>query len=136
MADLAQTPANVRAGSGAVTELAVAGEIFTAGCPVYQDSTSGKWYRADANDAAAYNASGIALTGAVADGNFVVQTKGQCVIGATTAAGIIYIASANPGKIAPAADLAAGWYPAIIGVGLNTTGTVDLFLRSGSVPRI
>lgn len=134
MADLSQTPANVRAGTGAVTELATAGEAFDAGTPVYFKSTDGKYYKADANDANAYNVAGIALTGSsAANGLFVLQTAGVCCLGATISLGLIYVVSATVGKIAPSGDLTSGWYPAIIGVGLTTGGNVQLICKSGTV---
>jgi len=133
MADLSQTPANVRAGSGAVTTLATAGEAFDAGMPLYLNSNDGRWYKADADDSSKYNATGYALTGsdAAAD-SFVVQTGGQCNVGATTVQGQIYVVSSTAGKIAPSSDMTTNWYPAIVGAALNTGGDLQLILKSGT----
>jgi len=133
MADLSQTPANVRAGTGAVTELVQAGEAFSAGSPLYFKSSDGYYYKADADDADKYDVAGVALTGADAAGDrFVIQTDGQWDCGANTTQGEIYIVSDTAGAIAPCGDLAATWYPAIVGVALNATGLIDLILQSGS----
>ena len=133
MADLTQTPANVKTNSDAVTSLVQAGEAgITAGMPVYQKSSDGKYYRADANDANAYQAKGVALTGAGLDEYFVVQTSGQMNLGATTVVGEIYIVSANVGKIAPTSDIATGWYPVIVGMASDTAGNITLGIAYGT----
>jgi hypothetical protein len=129
MADLTQTPANVRSGTGARIQTATAGEAIAAGDALYQSSD--KWYKCDANDANKIAISGMAVVGASADGDsFVVQTGGKFNIGATTAKGLIYIVSATQG-IAPHTDLASGWYPIIVGVADDTSGTLTLVLKNG-----
>ena len=134
MADLSQTPANVKSGTSAITQVVQAGEAVSAGMPVYLKSTDGKYYKTDANDSAKYDVKGVALCGAGVDGYFVIQIGGQMNLGATTAAGLIYIVSATAGAIAPHTDLAAGWYPGVVGVGLDATGTILLICKSGSAP--
>lgn len=132
MADVSQTPANVRAGTGAVVSHVQAGEAFSAGQPVYLSSTDGKYYKCDANDSSKIGIKGIAVTGASADEDyFVVQTGGECNIGGTTVKGYIYIVSAT-GGIAPSADLASGWYPVVVGVATDTSGNLELILENGS----
>lgn len=139
MADISQTPSEVRAGSGAVTELVTAGEAFPAGAPVYFNSSDGKYYEADANDAAKYEASGLALTGTDADEDkFIIQTGGRGNVGGTTVTGEIYILSATAGSggyIAPSSDLASGWYPVIIGIAVDDNGTMDYIFEAGSVAK-
>ena len=49
MAALSQTPANVTLGSDAIVSTVVGGEAITQGMPVYRDSTTLKYLRADAN---------------------------------------------------------------------------------------
>lgn len=136
MADVSQTPADVRAGTGAITELVTAGEPFQAGTPVYFDSSVGKYYEAEADNSSTYDAVGIALTGTDADEDkFVIQTGGECNIGGTTVKGEIYILSATAGSggyIAPADDLTSGMYPCIIGTAKDTNGTLKLIFESGS----
>jgi len=139
MADVTQDPASVRAGTGAITELVQAGEAFDAGTPVYFDDDTGKYYEADADDSNKYQASGIALTGADADGDrFVIQTGGEGNIGGTTIKGEIYILSATAGSggyIAPASDLGSGWYPCVIGTAKNTGGDLEYIFEYGSVSK-
>lgn len=136
MADLTQTPANVRAGSGAVTIVQTAGEAFDAGMPVYLNTTDGKYYKADADDSSKYNARGMALTGSDADeDSFVLQTGGPCNIGATTVQGQIYVVSNTAGKIAPSSDTTTNWYSWIVGVAEDTSGTMTLIMRGGTAAK-
>ncbi len=129
MADLSQTPANVESGAGASTAVVQAGEALEAGMPVYQAST-GKYLKADANDATAYDAKGIALCGASSDGYFILQTSGPMNIGATTTQGEIYVASATAGGIAPCSDIASGWYPVVLGMATDTSGNITMSIKT------
>lgn len=122
MADLTITAANVKAGSNAsVDRTGLAGAAVTAGQPVYWDGS--RWQLADDNSvtAAARVAGGIALNGASTDQPLAVLTGGDITIGATLTAGSVYYLSANAGGICPAADLATGQYPCIIGIAKSTT---------------
>lgn len=133
MAAVSQTPANVRSGAGAITSVVKAGEAFDAGQPVYLSSSDGYYYKCDADDSSKIGIKGMALTGADAQGDeFVIQTGGKCNIGGTTAAGIIYIVGSG-GGIHPAADLASTWYPIVLGFGKDTSGTVEMINKNGSV---
>lgn len=136
MADLTQTPANVKTGSNAETVLGTAGEAgIQAGMPLYLSSTDGKYYRADANDSSAYRASALALTAADADEAILVQTSGDVNIGATTVAGEIYVVSSNVGAIAPCTDLTTGMYPAIVCIATSTSGDAKLNFGYGTTVR-
>lgn len=137
MADVSVTATSVApiTGSGAgvdtVIEHGIAAETITAGQSLYLN-TSNQWAKADANlSAAAAAAKGIALNGAAQNQPIAVATSGTLTCGFTATVGTIYVVSATAGGIAPAADLASGWYTTIIGVGL-TAGTISLpFHRSG-----
>lgn len=122
MADLTITAANVKAGSNAsVDRTGLAGAAVAAGQPVYWDGS--RWQLADDNSvtAAARVAGGIALNGASTDQPLAVLTGGDITIGATLTAGSVYYLSATAGGICPAADLATGQYPCIIGIAKSTT---------------
>jgi hypothetical protein len=123
MADLVITAANVVKGTGATTETLIAGATITAGQAVYKDAAdSNKAKLYDADGAAALRVFyGVALNGAAANQPVVVQTAGNITIGATTAVGVAYYGSDTPGGICPFADLEAGDYPTIIGIGISAT---------------
>lgn len=118
MADLTQTPANVRIGSDSATKSTVqAGEAISAGMPVYYKSTDSKYYKADANAGVSEsNAAGIALTNASINDYFEMQTAGDINLGATLTVGEIYIVSATAGAICPHGDLGSGHYACILGI--------------------
>lgn len=133
MADLTQTAADVRTASNAVTELVQAGEAITAGQPLYQKSSDEKYYKADA-DAGQTEAGAtvIALMNADQDGYLIVQSEGDVNVGATTVKGEVYVVSNTAGNIAPASDLASGWYPTVIGTAKDTAGVIELDFHIGS----
>jgi hypothetical protein len=136
MADIVQTAANVKSGAGAVVSLERAGEAIDQGMPCYISNSDGKWYKADADNAAKYLAAGIAMTkAAAADDYFLLQKSGRCNLGATLTTGEVYVVSATAGKIAPVADITTDWYPCIVGISESTTGNVLLAFQAGSVKR-
>lgn len=135
MAKVTQTPANVRAGSGAITQLEEAGEAFSAGQGVYLNSTNGKYYKCDADDSDKIGIKGLALTGSDGDeSRFVVQIGGECNIGGTTAQGTIYVIG-DDGDIYPSSDASSGWYPVILGIAVDNSGTLELVCQNGSVAK-
>jgi hypothetical protein len=106
---------------------------------VYKDaSDSNKFKLADANSAteAVRTAYGIALNGASSGQPLTVQDAGEITIGATVAVGTVYVLSATPGGIAPAApgvtDLVTGMYTSIIGIGKTAT-VLKLKIFNGGV---
>lgn len=123
MADLTVTAASCVKGSNAVTESGHAGETITAGQPVYLDTTTNLYMKADANaaTAAARTARGIALNGASLNQPLMIQKSGDLTLGATMTAGIQYYLSDTPGGICPVADIGAGEYVVPIGVATSTT---------------
>jgi hypothetical protein len=123
MADLTITAANVVKGTGSTTETLISGATITAGQTIYKDaSDSNKAKLYDADGAAALRSFyGIALNGASSGQPVTVLTGGPITIGATVAVGVAYYGSDTPGGICPFADLEAGDYPTIIGIGISTT---------------
>jgi hypothetical protein len=124
MADLTITAGSVVKGTGATTETLIAGASITAGQSLYKDasdSNKAKLFDADSATAAARSFYGVALNSASSGQPVVVQTGGNITIGATVAVGVAYYASDTPGGICPFADLEAGDYPTIIGIGISTT---------------
>lgn len=122
MADLTITATSVVAGNTATIARGTAGAAITAGQVVYLDPTAGTYKLADTDSATAAvrNAVGIALNGAASGQPVAVCTHGPVTIGATIAAGVAYYLSGNAGGICPVADVAAGDYPLIIGMGAST----------------
>jgi hypothetical protein len=134
MADLSITAASVVAGSGARKVNGTAGATITAGQVVYLDSSDSKYKLAD-NDsatAAVRSPAGIALHGASSNQPLTILTAGPITIGATVAAGDVYCMSSTAGGICPVADIAAGDYNTIIGIGTSTT-VIDVKLHEAGV---
>lgn len=134
MADLSITATQVVSGTDADFFLGTAGIAVTAGKCMYLDTVSGTLLLADANgsiDSAA--ARGIALHEAAAGQPLKVQIAGSLTLGAGAAPVLstIYIASGTAGGIAPAADLASGWWTTILGVGIgNNAIRVHIFVSN------
>jgi hypothetical protein len=132
MPDLTITPANVVPGANAKTASGTAGATITAGQAVYLDTTDMKLKLADANGTAAQaRVVGIALHGASNNQPLTyVYDDDDYTPGATVANGTLYVLSANPGMIAPAADLAAGWRPALLFIAKSATKAVMRIVRT------
>lgn len=135
MADLVITPASVVAGTGAKTESGIAGAVITAGQVVYKDAADNKFKLADTDSAtaAARSPYGIALNGAAANQPVTVLVSGSITIGAAVTAGVFYYLSGTAGGICPVADVAAGDYPCIIGVGISATVLKAAIVEAGVV---
>ena len=136
MADLTITAASVAKGTGAGTEAGTAGAAVTAGQVVYKDaSDSNKFKLADTDSAtvAARTPYGIALHAASTGQPLTVLTGGLITIGATTAVGVPYYLSGTAGGICPYADVAAGDYPAFLGIGTSVTQIKVVIVEAGAV---
>jgi hypothetical protein len=135
MADLAITAANVVAGNGAKTETGTAGAVITAGQVVYKDAADNKFKLADTDSAtaAARSPYGIALHAAAANQPLAVLVSGPITIGAAVAAAVPYFLSGTAGGICPFADVAAGDYTCIIGMGVSATVINVKFQEAGVV---
>lgn len=133
MTDLVITAANVVPGTGAKKRTGTAGATITAGQTVYLDSSDNKYkaYDADSGTAAVRTLAGIALNGASNGQPLTIQYDGNITIGATVAAGVIYVGSDTAGGIMPAADIETGDYVTVIGVGISTTQIKLTFIESG-----
>ena len=123
MVDITVTPGSVVQGAGANVESGVAGATITAGQAVYLDATSGRYKLADSDSgtAAARTAKGIALNSASDGQPLSIQVKGDITIGATVVANTAYYLSNTAGGICPLADVGAGEFMQLIGIGISAT---------------
>lgn len=135
MADLTITAANVAYGSDAVIVHGTAGASLTAGQPLYKDTANANVMKlADANASAlTATVAGVALHAAASGQPIAYQTGGAITIGATVTSGVVYVASATAGGIAPAADLTTGWRTSIIGVATSASVIQLSINNSGAV---
>lgn len=121
MADLTITPASVQRTATTQTRVTTpaTGVTVAPGDAVYLDeSDSEKAKLADANAGAANARAYIALNAATAGQPLEVATGGRIKLGTGTR-GLPYVASATPGKIAPASDLTTGWYTCLLGFSVD-----------------
>lgn len=134
MADLVITAANVVAGSGAQIGNGTAGATLTAGDVLYIDTAASNVLKlADANAASpAYTVEGIALHASLTGQPIQYIKLGDLTLGAVMTQGLVYVLSANPGKIAPAADLASGWFTTVLGIA-KSTSILTLINRTAGV---
>jgi hypothetical protein len=133
------TAANVLASAYAETDTGILGEAsMTAGMPVYKNAAdNNRLYRCDANASlAAAKCVGILLHGGGIGqpARFVVRDP-QFTPGCTLTAGdIVIVGATNPGEINPVADLAAGWFPTVLGPAVSTS-KMDLNISRGGVAK-
>lgn len=121
MAEISPVAASVVAGANADYYRGLAGATIVPGSPVYLDATTNRLMGADANASAeTAQVAGIALHNASAEQPLKIQTAGDITIGATIVLSTIYILGAA-GQLAPAADLASGWYCSVVGVAVSAT---------------
>lgn len=121
-ADVSITAANVVPGANAQYRYGIAGAAITAGQLVYLDVTSNTWKLTDSNVLASADVDGIAIVSTASGAPITVITQDDdLTLGGTAAKGTIYLASANPGGIAPSADLTTGWYAVVVGLGKSAT---------------
>lgn len=135
MAEVSITAANVVPGTDADFYYGTSGSTVTAGMACYLDEIDNRLKPADANGSLeAATVKGIALHAASAGQRVKIQTAGSITIGGTVVLSTIYIlGAAGAGGIAPAADLASGWYASIIGVATSATQIqLDIF-NSGAL---
>lgn len=128
------TSANVLAGANGRKKDIIFGEAVTAGMPLYRKAADGRYYRADANDAATHQAEGIALNGGAAgQPGFLVYEDDDFTPGCALSIGEILVVGADAaGDIGPSTDLAAGWYPTILGVAKSATKMVLKPIAAGA----
>lgn len=134
MVDLVVTAANVIQGTGAITEVGVAGETLVAGQECYLKAADGRIWKGQC-DGTAEEATfkGITLHGATVGQPIVYQTGGTLNIGATTVKGTHYVLSAAVGGICPFADLVSTNRVTFIGYATDTAGAFKIFKESTTV---
>ena len=125
MAGISQTAANVTTGASTTPTKGPngiqAGEAITHGMPVYKATVDTKFYKTDADTAAASVCDGIALTPAATNGNFTIAVPGTAPgvslvnLGATLTVGLEYYVSTNAGGICAIGDLTTGDFPTSLG---------------------
>jgi hypothetical protein len=136
MTDIVITPGSVIPDANAVIEHGWAGETITAGKVVYRaDSVDGRYKLADNNSVTAEVRlpRGIALNGASIGQPVAILKSGRVTIGGTMTANVTYYLGDSPGGICPVGDLAAGEYPAIIGMATSTT-MLDVDIQASGGP--
>lgn len=122
MADFVVTPANVLSSPKATRETGTAGTTIVAGETLALD-VDGTMKQHDANAAAPLNVcKGVALHGSLLGQpiTYVKQDPGFNP-GFASTVGIAVITSANPGKMAPDADKASGWFVTELGRFISTS---------------
>lgn len=137
MTDLSITASQVLPDANGNSATGLAGASITAGQVVYLDSASSTYKLFDANDTGANAVSpGIALNGASAGQPIKVQLTGTITLGAGAGPtlGLVYVASANAGGIAPSADIASNWRTTILGVG-GTSNTLVLAIANSGMTK-
>lgn len=123
-ADISITASSFLPSADALYANGLAGEAVTTGQLVYESSSDGRYYLADANVATKYKVAGVAGHAATAAGQplSIIYFDPALTIGATlSTTAPVYVASATAGGIAPSADIASGWYPVVVGVSISTT---------------
>lgn len=123
-ADLSITASSFLPSANAKYANGLCGAAISAGALVYQSTADGRYYAADANVSTAYKVAGIAGHATTAAGQpiAVIYEDPELTVGATLSMSVpVYVLSATAGGIAPSADIAAGWYPVIVGVSISTT---------------
>lgn len=132
MTDIAITPANVLAGTGAMVEDITAGATITAGQVVYREGSTGKAKLADCDSdtAEARSPRGIALNGASDGQPLEILREGPITIGATLTPGTVYYLSATAGGICPVGDLGQGDYPVVVGIARSASVLHVKFLEA------
>lgn len=126
MAGLTITEAQVVPDTAGETRTGIAGAAITIGQSVYYDSSANTWKLADADALATVKEGfnvGIAISAAAAALQRVnVQVSGSPTLGAgaAPAAGTVFVVGLTPGDISPVADLQAGDFACVLGVGSGT----------------
>lgn len=124
MADLVITAANVvPVADGSTFRQGYAGEVVSAGMPVYLHAASNTLRKAKANTTAAEAVvSGIACHDAEVGQPLTIIVAGDIGLGAVLLAGKYYVLSgAAAGGIAPVADLTTGWRSSLLGYATTTS---------------
>lgn len=133
MAAITITAANVGVGAGAVIQMVEAGEAITHGMPIYRDTASLDFRKADADAEATAIVKGITITACTADGTQVaIITRGPLVLGSVLTQGTEYYLGTTAGTIVPKSDLATGDYVTRLGIASSAT-TLEVDIQSTGV---
>jgi hypothetical protein len=133
MAALSITVANVKWTGGARPRQIIFGATVTAAQPVYKDTTDNEHKLADADALATAAVEGLALTNGYDGKEGLIAIRGsQINVGATTTAGVAYVAGTTAGEIVPLTDLTSGKFPTILFWGTGTA-LVTLLLDASPV---
>jgi hypothetical protein len=134
MADLVVTAASVLPSTSTIKQ-GTLGETCTAGQVVYLKSSDSRLWKAQADGTAAEaDAVGILLSGGAAGQPASYSSDGPMIVGATTAAGVVYYVSATAGGIGIVGDLVSTNRVVVLGYGTGTGGQVTLRItNTGSV---
>ncbi|MCW0218223.1 MAG: hypothetical protein OJI67_07855 [Prosthecobacter sp.] len=123
-ADVTITAANLVPGANAQYRYGKSGADITAGQLVYLDVTTNTWKLSDCNSATAAvrDVDGLAATtSGTGQPLTVITADDDLTLGGTVVNGTVYVCSATPGGIAPAADMTTGWRPIVIGLAKSST---------------
>ena len=132
MADLTQTPANVRINSTTQLTKVVAGETVAPGEPAYRLAADGEYYQAGASTAALAEAAGVFINYADDGDVAYIAIGGTIDLGATLAVGAVYVVSNTTGNIMPSSDLSTGEFSTVLGIA-TTTALLDLSIKASGV---
>lgn len=123
MSDISITPSAVIPSTSADRRQIVFGATVTAGQTVFKNTTDGKYYLADGNDATKMPVEGMAIDGgSAAQPGFIVIKDPALAIGSHGAGiGIPLFQSATAGGVCPFADLASGNQTTCLGVTNDAT---------------
>lgn len=125
-ADVSVTAANFQPGAGAKFHTGIAGASVTAGQLIAISPSTGRFVLADANDVSLCQVIGISAHAAINGQPLaVVWYADNMICGATLSmTDPVYVCSATPGGIAPAADLSVGGlYPAVVIIATSSSGS-------------
>jgi len=122
MADLSQTRVNVAIGGTGFYQPVQVGEAILHGQPLYQDVTTGKFFKAAKTSQALAKCVAISLTPASTDGwILVVRGDGMLInLGATLVVGKTYVVSGS-GAISPIDDLVSTNWKSTLGTAITTS---------------
>lgn len=135
MADLTQTPVNVRLQSNTQILRVTAGESVSAGMPAYRLASDGEYYKSGATTAVLADCDGVFLMPAGNGEETLIAVSGDVNLGATLAVGTVYVVSNTAGNIMPTADLSTGEFTTILGVAKSTSVlALDINVSGVSVP--
>jgi hypothetical protein len=119
-------------GAGATTKQVKGGTALVVGEAVYQDTTTKKHLKAQANAAAAAVAEGVAVTPSGDGQEMIIVTEGLLQNVAGLQQGMWYVLSDSvAGDIMPVADLTAGKQSTLLGYAPSATSFYVKIVRSG-----